>query len=131
MAPDKQVFEFRRQGNVLILTPNGPFLEFRDSDIRNAYNDAYRILSEPEIKHLMVDFSQMDYFGSTFVGILVRLSKKVRSGGGEAYLCHLTDNMKQMMKTLMLLENTKTDCFWRQCDSCEAGLQLLSENAAD
>lgn len=112
MPPEKTVFQFERQSDILVVVPHGPFLEFRDLDIRNAYNDAYRMLSEDGVRHLLVDFSRLDYFGSTFIGILIRLAKKVRSGRGEAVLCHLTDSMHGMMKTLMLLENTKTDFYW-------------------
>ena len=130
MTASKTVFEFEQHENVLIVTPNGPFMEFRDNDVRNAYNEAYRQLSLPEIQHLLVDFSKLDYFGSTFVGILIRLSKKVRGDGGEAYLCHLSDNMRDMMKTLMLLENTKTDFFWRQCNCRESGLTDLAGSSA-
>ena len=83
MNQGKQVFEFEQAGSTLILTAHGPFMEFRDNDIRNAYNEAYRLLSLPETKHLLVDFSKLDYFGSTFVGILIRLAKKARSGGGD------------------------------------------------
>ncbi len=112
MSHDKQLFDFELAGDVLILTAHGPFMEFRDNDIRNGYNEAYRRLCEAGVKHLLVDFSKLDYFGSTFVGILIRLAKRARGNGGEAYLCHLSDNMREMLKTLMLLENTKTDFFW-------------------
>ena len=112
MSQDKQLFDYEVAGDVLVLTAHGPFMEFRDNDIRNAYNEAYRRLCEPGVKHLLVDFSQLDYFGSTFVGILIRLAKRARGNGGEAFLCHLSSNMKDMLKTLMLLENTKTDFFW-------------------
>lgn len=57
---EKQLFEFELSGDVLILTANGPFLEFRDNDIRNGYNEAYRLLSQPGTKHLVVDFSLLD-----------------------------------------------------------------------
>lgn len=127
MFPEKRVFDFEQLGNVLILTANGPFMEFRDNDVRNAYNDAYRVLSEEGVRHLVVDFSRLDYFGSTFVGILIRLAKKARGGGGQAVLCHLSDNMTEMMKTLMLLENTKTDFFWTPFPSREAALEALSK----
>ncbi len=112
MSQDKQVFEFEQSGDILIVEANGPFMEFRDNDIRNAYNEAYRLLSEPGVRHLLVDFSRLQYFGSTFVGILIRLAKKARAGKGEAVLCNLSDNMKDMLKTLMLLENVKTDFYW-------------------
>ena len=130
MAEDKQVFDFERQGNVLVVIPTGSLIEFRDSDIRNAYNDTYRYLDDSEVKHLLIDFSKLDYFGSTFIGMLIRLAKKARQGGGEAVLCHLSDNMKQMMKTLMLLENTKTDFFWVPFESREAALASLNDRDA-
>jgi len=126
MDPEKVVFQFEQAGDVLILTPVGPFMEFRDHDIRNAYNEAYRRLCEPGVRHLLADFSRLDYFGSTFVGILVRLAKRVRSSQGEAVLCHLSDNMTQMLKTLMLLENTRTDFYWNSYPCRDSALQALA-----
>ena len=132
MSEKKQVFEFERSGNVLVVIPTGSLMEFRDNDIRDAYNDTYRYLNEPDVKHLLIDFSKLEYFASTFVGMLIRLAKKARQGGGEAVLCKLSDNMQQMMKTLMLLENTKTDFFWVPYESREAALAALAEkNGAD
>ena len=106
-------------------------MEFRDSDIRNAYNDTYRYLDDADVSHLLIDFSKLSYFASTFVGMLIRLAKKARAGGGEAVLCHLSDNMKQMMKTLMLLENTKTDFFWVPFDSREEAMASLQATGSD
>lgn len=127
MSTDKSVFEFERADNVLVVVPTGSLIEFRDNDIRDAYNDTYRFISEPEMLHLLIDFSKLEYFGSTFIGMLIRLAKKARQGGGEAVLSNLSDNMKGMMKTLMLLENTKTDFFWVPFESREAALQSLRE----
>lgn len=127
MSEEKQVFEYERQGNVLVVTPTGSLIEFRDNDIRNAYNDTYRYLSDDDVLHLLIDFSKLTYFGSTFIGMLIRLAKKARSGGGEALLCNLSDNMRQMMKTLMLLENTKTDFFWVPFDSRQAAMDSLAQ----
>lgn len=127
MSENKAVFEYERAGNVLVVVPTGSLIEFRDNDIRDAYNDTYRFISEPETKHLLIDFSKLDYFGSTFIGMLIRLAKKARHAGGEAVLSNLSDNMKGMMKTLMLLENTKTDFFWVPYESREAALKSLAE----
>lgn len=109
MSQNRQLFEFEIASDTLLLTVNGPFMEFRDSDVRNAYNEAYRLLSQPGARHLLVDFSRLEYFGSTFVGILIRLARKVRQCGGETVLCSLSGTMQEMLRTLMLLENTKTD----------------------
>lgn len=105
-------FAFEKQGNILIIVPSGSMMEYRDEDLRTAYNETYRRLCQDDTLHLLVDFSQLEYFGSTFIGMLIRLAKAARKAGGEAVLCDLSDGMKEMMKTLMLLENTKTDFFW-------------------
>ncbi|MFM7055295.1 MAG: STAS domain-containing protein [Planctomycetota bacterium] len=123
---EKQLFEFEVSGDVLILTANGPFMEFRDNDIRNGYNEAYRLLCQPGTRHLVVDFSLLDYFGSTFVGILVRLARKARGNQGQALLCHLSDNMREMLKTLMLLENPKIDFSMQQVKTRADALQQLA-----
>lgn len=129
MNQDRDIFVFEQVGEVLILTPHGPFMEFRDSEIRNAYNEAYRRLCESGVRHLLADFSHLDYFGSTFVGILIRLARRVRSNQGEAVLCHLSDNMKDMLRTLMLLENTKTDFYWTTYTCRESALQALAQTS--
>lgn len=124
---DKQLFEFELHSDVLIVTPNGPFSEFRDNDFRNAYNEAFRLLMEPGTRHLLVDFSNLDYFGSTFVSLLLRLSQKARSSKGEAALCHLSDNMRGMLKTLMLLENPKVDFSMSSHTNRDVALQYLAD----
>lgn len=127
MNPRRTVFEFEQIGDVLIVVVHGPFMEFRDSEIRDGYNEAYRRLNEPDTRHLLVDFSSLEYFGSTFVGILIRLAKKARSNQGEAVLCHLSNHMMDMLKTLMLLENTKTDFYWVAYPDRESAIKAIAE----
>ena len=125
MSSENPVFEYEQHGNVLVVLSTKELSGFRDSDIRDSYNDMYRRLDGEGVRHLLFDFSRLEYFGSTFIGILIRLAKKARLGGGEAALCNLSDNMHEMMKRLMLLENTKTDFFWTPFDSVEEGLAKL------
>lgn len=129
MSQEVCVFEYDRSHNILIVAPRGNITEFRDSDIRDAYNNTYREITQEHVRHLLIDFSEMSYFGSTFVGILIRLAKKIRLDGGEAVLCCLSDNMRDMLKTLMLLENTKTDFFWVPFDSREEAVAFLEQKS--
>lgn len=129
MPEDRKIFEFERLGSTLILIPSGQFTEFRDHDIRNAYNDAYRMVTQPEVRHLLVDFSRMAYFGSTFVGILIRLAKKVRGDGGQAVLCHLSDDMREMMNRLMLLENPRIESSWKFFATRQDALEFLGSES--
>lgn len=131
MTDQVNVFEWEREGSVLLVIPQGSMMEFRDDQLRNAYNDTYRMITEPSVQHLLVDFSKMAYFGSTFVGMLIRLAKKIRLDGGEAVLCNLSDNMKDLMKTMMLLENQKTDFYWVPHDNREGAMAFLQGKSAE
>lgn len=130
MSENKQIFTFEVSSSVLILSANGSFMEFRDADIRDAYNEAYRLLMQPESRHLLVDFSNLQYFGSTFVGILIRLSQRVHSNGGQSVLCSLSDTMEQMLKSLMLLENPKADFSFRSMPDRSAAMEYLTTSEA-
>lgn len=125
MPEDRRIFDFECVGATVVLIPFGQFNEFRDHDIRNAYNDAYRMVTQPGVRHLLVDFSGLTYFGSTFVGILIRLAKKVRGDGGQAALCHLTDDMREMMNRLMLLENPRIGSSWSYFATRQEALSVL------
>ncbi len=77
-----------------------------------------------------MDFSNLQYFGSTFVGILIRLSQRVHKDGGKSVLCSLSDTMEQMLKSLMLLENSKADFSFHPFPDRQAGLDYLAEVTA-
>lgn len=109
---DGEIFQFEQLQNVLVLTPQGDLFQYRFEALRNAYNDTYRMISQGETKHLLIDFQSTGHFGSAFVGILIKLAKAIRAKGGEAALCGLTADMKDVLDNLMLLENVKTDFFW-------------------
>ena len=97
-------------------------MKVREAQFRNEYNDIYRILTTTDAKHMLVDFEEIEYFGSTFIGILIRLAQRVKKGGGYSVLCNLNERMQDVLKNLMLLENVKVDFFSGCFESREAAL---------
>jgi len=125
MAGDDSTLRFELHNCILVIMPSESFAHARDAAIRNAYNEAYRWLSDDSVRHLVFDFSELQWFGSTFVGIMIRLAKKARLGNGEAALCHMSETTLSMLQQLMLLENTKTDFFWRPFDTRADAIEWL------
>ena len=122
---DEQIMDITQQGDLLVVTPVGNLFEYRFEDLRNGYNDAYRMLCGPGIKNLLVDFEKVDHFGSAFIGMLIKLAQKARKDGGEAMLCSLSDSIQQVLKSLMLLENVNTDFFMRQFANRDEAIEFL------
>ncbi len=125
MSKHTQVFEFESVGTILIVVPQRNLMTVRDTELRDAYNETYRLLSDDAVQHLVVDFQHLDYFSSTFVGILIRLARKAQSGGGAAVLASMNEEIRRILKQLMLLENPNTDFLWQQQETRQAALEWL------
>jgi anti-anti-sigma factor len=125
-----EIFVFEQIEDVLVLTPIGDLFQYRFEALRSGYNDTYRKLMDESIKHLLIDFQSVGHFGSAFIGMLIKLAKAVRTQGGEAALCGLTPDMKDVLDNLMLLENVKTDFFWVPLPSRAEALEFLKSKAA-
>lgn len=107
-----EVFAYEQLENVLVVTPQGDLFQYRYESLRNAYNETYRMICDDSVRHLLIDFQDAGHFGSAFIGMLIKLAQKIRLGDGEAALCGLTPDMKEVLDGLMLLENVKTNFFW-------------------
>ena len=129
LAMSDTVFQYEQVGDILVVTAQGDLFQYRYEDLRNGYNDTYRRLLDETIKHLVFDFAAVGHFGSSFIGMLIKLAQKVRKEGGEALLCSLTAEMKEVLQNLMLLENVKTDFFWVPFDTRAEAIAKLQANA--
>ncbi len=132
MTDSDDIFQYEGIGNILVVRPMRDFMSVRDADLRDAYNETYRRLLQDDFRHLIFDLKQLNYFGSTFVGIMIRLAKKVGDGGGRTVLCHLNDATRGILKQLMLLENAHTESLWRRAETREIAVAWLeSQNASE
>ncbi len=131
MTANQSVFDYQTNEDILIVTPVRDFRMVRDSDIRDAYNETYRQLTCDSVCHLIFNFSNLSYIDSTFVGIMIRLAKKARDGGGKMVLCHLSDEIRGILKQLMLLETPNIASFWKRAETLEIALEGLQSKQAE
>lgn len=122
---ETEIFQYEQVDNILVVVPQGDLFQYRFEALRNGYNETYRKLMDESIKHLVIDFQSVGHFGSAFIGMLIKLAKKVRQDGGEAVLASLTSDMTDVLQNLMLLENVKTDFFWVPFPDRAAALESL------
>jgi anti-anti-sigma factor len=121
------VFTFEVVENTLVVVAHGDLFQHRFEDIRNGYNEVFLRLSGDGIDNLLVDFEHVQHFGSAFIGMLVKLSQKARRGGGETMLCGLKPSMIEVLNSLMVLENVKTDFFMVPYPDRESALNSLHQ----
>lgn len=124
----EEIFLIEQVGDTLVVTPQGDLFQYRYESLRNGYNEIYRRLTAEDVRHLAIDFLSTGHFGSAFVGMLIKLAKKVRHDGGEAVLCGLTNPMKEILDQLMLLENVQSDFFWTPYPDRSTALAALEQH---
>ena len=99
-------FEITSDGPCLIAMFCGHIATQRYSEFRNDYNEVCRQLIQMPRQLLVIDLTKADYFGSLFIGMIVKLTVSVSGQEGNVALCGLSDQLKELLKKLLLLERS-------------------------
>ena len=102
---DQDQFELADDGGCLVAAFTGQISTHFYSVFRDDYNEICRRLSLAKGQCLIIDLTETTFFGSLFVGIILKLSVTIGHQNGKFALCGLSDQLSELMKKLMLLEN--------------------------
>ena len=92
-------------GDALIASPYGDIAGHQD-DIVFGMEQLLGEMERHGLKLLVIDFSQCEFFGTMFLGSLVKVWKRISQRGGRLALCHLSP------KVLEVLQLTKLHLIW-------------------
>lgn len=99
-----KIFQVQQIENTLVITPQGEGSAFRYQDLHLETNAVRAKLAAPEIRNLIIDLSQMSYFGSEFIGALVSLLRETRTRKGKACICSASPQMLQVLQNMSLFK---------------------------
>ena len=123
-------YEFRldREGDCLIASFNGDISTHRYSELRNDYNEIHRVLSEMEPRNIIFELAGTTFFGSLFVGLVIRISVHAWKGGGQVAVCGLSEQLRGLLQKLILLDDNlnQSDRIFH-CGSRREALDLICE----
>jgi len=101
---DEYKFELEEDGGCLVAAFTGQISTHCYTEFRDDYNEIRRRLSLADSQRLIIDLTETTFFGSLFIGIILKLSVTVGLQNGRFALCGLSDQLNDLMKKLMLLE---------------------------
>nr|AUN35873.1 hypothetical protein [uncultured bacterium] len=116
-----KVFRVEFEGPTAIVVPPANPISFRYNEIHLEANAVIRMIDDPEVKNMVIDFTNVDYASSMIIGALIRMARKVTNHGGQAIMCHANGNMLEILTTMNLLK------LWPHFDSRELALASLEE----
>lgn len=103
-AKHNKVFRLERDGNVLIVIPQGDAIGFRYNDIHQESNATLLALDDATLQHVVVDFGCEQVLGSIIISVVIKVCRKAGLKGGKAVFCNATPDMQEVLQTMNLMK---------------------------
>jgi anti-sigma B factor antagonist len=119
MSKHRDDFELEWHGDAVVVTPASNVENMSWDVVENAADLVLAPLAKQKVPLVVIDLSQVSYFGSVFLALLLRCHKLVRQKGGELVLCGASKLARE------LLQITNLDTLWAIYDSREEALEAV------
>ncbi|QDT63656.1 STAS domain-containing protein [Calycomorphotria hydatis] len=119
MADGSEDFRLEWHGNAVVITPTGDVESMRWDLIEQAADVVMEPLVGQPVPMIVFDLSEVDYFGSVFLALMLRCHKYVKSKGGEMVLCGATATARELLRV------TALDTIWAIYDTREEALEAV------
>jgi anti-sigma B factor antagonist len=112
-------FQLKWHGNTVVVTPASDIENLKWDLIEQAAEIVMSPIREQSVPMVVFDLSQVSYFGSVFLALLLRCHKLVKSNGGELVLCGASSLAQELLRI------TALDTLWAIYDTREEALDAL------
>lgn len=102
MTINTRAFSLTEKQGVIVITPAGDSLSFRDIDLQREGNEIKQFLEQTSSKRVIVDLERSHYFGSLMIGLINSFGQTIKKNGGEMYLCNASPEMLTILKVMKL-----------------------------
>src|SRR3990172_8662650 len=107
-------FKLEWHGGAVVITPASNIESMRWDLIEQAAEIVMAPLKRMEVPMVVFDLSDVSYFGSVFLALLLRCHKFVKSRGGELVLCGASKMAAELLRvtaldTLWAIYDTRAD----------------------
>ncbi len=120
MASHLKIFQVEKLPPFLYVTPSGQGASFRYADLQMESNVVRALVADASCAHLIIDLSNLDYFGSEFIGALILLGREKKNRGGRVAICAANESMHDVLKGMSLFR------LWPYYDTREAAAEALT-----
>ena len=115
-----QSFRIERHADMAVIIPSPEVESMHEALIQQAARMVLDPLREDQPAGLVIDLSQVNYFGSVFISFLLRCHMLVKKHGSEVVLAGASERIRE------LLHLTALDTLWAIYDTRAEALQALA-----
>ena len=112
-------FQIQWHGDAVVVTPTGNIETMSWDLIEQAANLLMAPLADQKVPMVVFDLSEVGYFGSVFLALILRCHKFVKSRGGELVLCGASKMARELLRI------TALDTLWAIYDDRESAFDAI------
>jgi len=120
MSETHEDFQLEWHQNTILITPASNVESMRWDLVEQAAEVVMGPLRDQEVPMIVFDLSDVSYFGSVFLALLLRCHKFVKSRGGELVLCGASKMATELLRV------TALDTLWAIYETREEALDAVS-----
>ncbi len=109
-----------RHGEIAVIVPASEVESMQWELIEQAAEIVLSPLKAEPASGVIVDLSQVSYFGSVFLSLLLRCHKLIKQQGGEMVLCGASERARELLRL------TALDTIWAIYDTREQAIEALA-----
>jgi stage II sporulation protein AA (anti-sigma F factor antagonist) len=106
IAAKPETFETERVDETMVVTPLVELGELNLQRMEEGTKTVLKLLENPAVVNVVMDFHKIDYYGSSALAFFIRLWNRVRNHKGRMALCNLSDHGREILRT------SRLDQFW-------------------
>lgn len=108
--------EYTEKATIALLTDEKIL---KEDDIKALENSLMPLVDQNPGINLIIDFSNVRFFSSAVLGLLIRVSKKIYESGGRLKLCSIDSKIYEIFKI------TRLDTIFEICDDRQKATRSL------
>ena len=120
MSEFNETFQLNWHDNTVVITPASDIENLKWDLIDQVAEIVMAPMRKHEVPMVVFDLSEVTYFGSVFLALLLRCHKLVRVRGGELCLCGASDTASELLRI------TALDTLWAIYDSRNEAITALA-----
>ena len=122
MSPG-QLFDTSLEGDVLVLIPRRDLSRLYEDNLDVEINEILEMASAGGVRHVVIDFGKVGYFGSSMLGGMLALWKQVRGRDGQMAVVNVAAACGEILGAAHL------DDIWPRCDSLAGAIARVRADA--
>ncbi len=116
-------FETERVGETLVMVPQDNLNELHIEQFQQVIGQVLEQIESHEVRHIVLDFNRTEYYGSSALGVFVKLWKHVRDADGNMAFCHVSPYEREILAV------TRLDKLWTICTTREDALAAVRDTS--